>query len=250
MKRTATSSDWITMHASPTPLAALPTSYLPTRDALHALACFVIAPYRKTRTGRIGLRPTAGGFGTPPFDDGTRLVVRGDRLEVFPGRAFAVTTLRAAASDLGLALEANPGIGHDLPPFLPDALLDIDPAATAAIGAWYRFGEQILDELAQRPDATATPAQIWPEHFDLAVELTGPGLESVNVGFSPGDEYHAMPYVYVGPSNRASLTDQYWNAPFGAVLGYDALVASLGHYDATLAFIEHGLALLRAPVPR
>ena len=55
----------------------LPPTFTATRNGLHRLACFVISPARKARTGRIGLRATGDGFGTPPFDDGSRIAVRG-----------------------------------------------------------------------------------------------------------------------------------------------------------------------------
>ena len=61
-------------------LEPLPSTFDETRKGLWTLACYVIAPERKARTGRIGLRPTGDGFGTPPFEDGSRVVVRGDRL--------------------------------------------------------------------------------------------------------------------------------------------------------------------------
>ncbi len=38
-----------------------------TREALHTIAEHVLAPARYAVTGRIGLRATPGGFGTPPF---------------------------------------------------------------------------------------------------------------------------------------------------------------------------------------
>jgi hypothetical protein len=64
---------------------------------LWTLACYVIAPERKARTGRIGLRPTGDGFGTPPFEDGSRVVVRGDRLARVPGEAVPIDPTGRAA---------------------------------------------------------------------------------------------------------------------------------------------------------
>ena len=65
-------------------LEPLPATFDETRKGLWALACYVISPERKARTGRIGLRPTGDGFGTPPFEDGSRVVVHGDRLPATP----------------------------------------------------------------------------------------------------------------------------------------------------------------------
>lgn len=227
----------------------LPTSFAATRGALHAVACYVVAPARKVRTGRIGLRSTGDGFGTPPFDDGTRIVVRGDRLVHEPGGGVAITTLRAAADRLGVALSPDPGVGHDLPPYEPDALLAVDPAASFALGAWYRFGQEVLDELRAGSTLAITEPQLWPEHFDLAViaEL-GTGL-AVNVGFSPGDRFHDDPYLYVGPPDMDGLTDAYWNAPFGALVDRSELVAASDPRGAALAFVGRGLSLLEQHAP-
>jgi len=49
-------------------LPSIPDALVPTRDSLHQVAYFVLAPARYRRTGRMGLVPTPGGFGTPPLD--------------------------------------------------------------------------------------------------------------------------------------------------------------------------------------
>jgi hypothetical protein len=91
------------------PSAPLPPGFGASCEALRALACYAIAPARKARTGRIGLRPTGDGFGTPLFDDGTRILVRGDRLVLEPERDTAITTLNDAAEFLQIALSPDPG---------------------------------------------------------------------------------------------------------------------------------------------
>src|SRR4051794_17754545 len=115
----------------------LPAEFGTTRDALHALACYVVSPARKARTGRIGLRSVGDGFGTPPFDDGSRIVVNRNTLSVEHGDEVVITTLRAAASFLGVELTADPGVGADLPPFEPDVALDVDTDASLRLGHWY-----------------------------------------------------------------------------------------------------------------
>src|SRR5687768_15375389 len=105
-------------------LAPLPPSFAPTRESLRALACYVISPFRKARTGRIGLRPTGDGFGTPILEDPPHLSVQGARL-VLDSHAHRITTLRAAAEAAGVDLSPDPGVGHDLPPFEPDADLAV-----------------------------------------------------------------------------------------------------------------------------
>ena len=64
-----------------------------------------------------------------------------------------------------------------------------------------------------RPSPAAEPpvAQLWPEHFDLAVTL-----DEVNYGGSPGDDEHPLPYLYVGPWTLPTDGDPFWNEPFGA----------------------------------
>lgn len=222
-------------------LPALPALFVPTREALRTLACYVISPARKARTGRIGLRPTGDGFGTPPFDDGSRLAVRGDRLVREPGDSIPITTLPAAAAFVGVELSADPGVGHDLPPFEPEDPLDVDRDASLALGAWYAFAQRVLDQLGDRwTGGTISEAQLWPEHFDLAVIVALPGGAEVNVGFSPGDSFSAEPYAYVGPHETAGLSGGYWNAPFGAYLPY----ARIDSEESALSFVLDGFGAL------
>jgi len=224
----------------------LPAAYVTTRDALHMVACYVVAPARKARTGRIGLRPTGDGFGTPPFDDGSRVVVRGDRLATEPGAEAAITTLRAGASFLGIELTSDPGVGSDLPPFQPDRDLDVDVDASLALGQWYSMGQSVLDQLpghlGERA-AAMSEAQLWPEHFDLAVVVESAAGRKVNVGFSPGDTYVYEPYVYVGPQDFEGPDDGYWNARFGAFLMYSAM-DEREQAASALDFVARGFALL------
>ena len=42
----------------------------------------------------------------------------------------------------------------------------------------------------------------------------------VNYGISPGDMHIPGPYLYVGPHDGPPAADEFWNAPFGAVLRY------------------------------
>ena len=55
-------------------------------------------------------------------------------------------------------------------------------------------------------------ANLWPEHFDLAIEAGSEKDGSrANYGFSPGDAEHEEPYLYVGPwSGKAS--GELWQA--------------------------------------
>jgi len=228
-----------------TTLGTLPPSFAATRESLRALACYAISPARKARTGRIGLRATGTGFGTPPFDDGTRIVVEGEELAVVPGERIRISTVRTAAEFLGVEVSSDPGVGHDLPPFAPDDDLAVDRAASLALGAWYSFGDELLREVAADVPAM-TEAQLWPEHFDLAVQIAPDTPHAANVGFSPGDEYSPEPYLYIGPHVRDGLDDPFWNAPFGASIPYSALLGVASPADAARHFIDDGLARLHA----
>ena len=218
-------------------LALLPDTYSETRESLRTLACYVIAPARKASDAHISLVPVAGGFGTPPLDGGGALLAQGDRLRWLPGDETPITTLRAAAAFAGIELASDPGVGHDLPPFRPDEPLPIDVAASAALGAWFELGGAVLGDFGA--------AQLWPEHFDLATVAEVETGAKVNLGFSPGDGFHAAPYVYVGPHDMSGLQGDFWNAPFGAVLGYDDVRAAAETVAACSQFLHTGLDLVR-----
>ena len=171
-----------------------------------------------------------------------------------PGEAVPITTLRDAAAFLGIALTDDPGVGHDLPPYAPDADLRVDAAASAALGAWYAFGHGALQRLADAATAgdeavSVTEAQLWPEHFDLAVTAEVPDGRQVNVGFSPGDTFSAEPYLYVGPHDTSSLADPFWNAPFGAYVTYEELRGRPDPAAAADGFINRGLAVAAPRAP-
>jgi len=226
-------------------LSPLPADFASTRESLRALACYVISPAHKARTGRIGLRLVGTGFGTPPFDDGSRLMVQGKELAMDPGAATTITTLRAAAAFAGIPLSPDPGVGNDLPPYEPDLTLPVEHRASLALGAWYSLGRQVFEDLrAQLDSASVTEAQLWPEHFDLAVTVTLTSGADVNVGFSPGDGFETEPYVYVGPHETDNLDSAYWNAPFGAFLPYGRLAEVDDPVAPALGFIVEGLGLL------
>ena len=124
--------------------------------------------------------------------------------------------------------------------------LDVDDPASRWLGRWYAFGAGQLDRLRANVDgATVSEAQLWPEHFDLAVTVDSDG-DAVNVGFSPGDRETAEPYVYVGPHDRTGLDGDYWNAPFGALLPYADLQRASDPGSLAAAFVDAGLRLVGA----
>jgi hypothetical protein len=232
-------------------LTPLPEGYGATCNSLHLLAAHVLAPARKAAAGRIGLRPSPGGLGTPVFGDDEELRVgpgpdggallvcrRGDKED-----SVEITSLEAAAAFAGVQLSADPGIGHDPPP-LGDttAPLAISGAALEAAGRWLAFSASVLATYKSELDAAGSACseiQLWPEHFDL-----GCNIEGVNFGCSPGDGFLAEPYVYVGPWSTDGLPDgDFWNAPFGAALPYGDLLVAEDQAGTALAFLRRGAAL-------
>ena len=203
-------------------LEPLPPTFEDTRWALHRLAQTVISPAREHVTGRIGLRATPGGFGTPPFgDDEQQVRVEGAEL-----------VRRAGGQEFREPLDG------------------IDERAVRALGAWYGFGDSLLEELrGEATDAEApSVVQLWPEHFDIAIEM---GDESrgarANYGFSPGDDDHPEPYAYVGPWTPERATGPLWNASAfsGAELSYADLLAAPDPRGAALDFLREHRDFLR-----
>ena len=227
-----------------------------TRLAWHALAEYVLAPARHRVTGRIGLRATDGGFGTPRFGVGEQLRVAGSELLIaHDGRVEAqrITTLAAAADAVGVEPRATTGVYTPTTPFEPDAALEIDLEAAALLAEWFAFGTSVLDEL--RGSATRTDApdevQLWPEHFDLGLALGAEATDArATYGASPGDEAHAEPYLYVAPWVPPN-GDEFWNdtAFRGASFSRRALHATGDARTAALAFFARGRAL-QSRVPR
>jgi hypothetical protein len=209
-------------------LQPLPPSFATTVEALHSVAEQIVAPARKP-DNEIALEATPGGFGTPPFDhDGVAQQVRVDGAELVYAANGSET--RAALTSLEAARRLVAGLVPGEP--LSAAPLNVDPDAAARLADWYAFGAAILTELA---DETATPVHLWPEHFDIAIEM---GDERANYGFSPGDEHHPEPYAYVGPWT-AELSGELWQATGfrGAELSYAELLAAPDPHAAAREFM-------------
>jgi hypothetical protein len=197
---------WLVRH----PLQPVPDTFAATRKALHAVAEHTLAPARQAATGKIGLRFTYHGFGTPFFGDDRQLRV-------------------------------EDGVLVDGDARLP---LDIDPVAARALGDWFGLCASLLEQLRADADADGAGAgsrvQLWPEHFDMAVVLGTEGHRA-NYGGSPGDDDHAQPYLYVGPWERHGASDDpFWNEPFGASLSSSAIREGAD----PLAFFRRAQALL------
>lgn len=226
------------------------------RRDLQRVATHVLARRRHAVTGRFGLRPAPGGCATPAFGDEVEVVrlAGGALVHERGGRSRATplegATLADLAEAVGVQLGEHFSAGHDTPA-LGDlrAPLRIGDAATVA-GAWWTSGARAIDAvlLGAGPGADPSVAQLWPEHFDLGIDLAwGPGEgERVGFGVSPGDDAIGEPYLYVGPWGPHRPGDAgYWNAAFGAAVRQDELTATNDPHAAATAFFRRGLDLLR-----
>lgn len=197
-----------------------------TRRTLHGLAESVLAGPQHRRTGELALRQSTGGFATTAAPDlrveGRELVVDGTRRIPLTGTFAAVA--EAARVEFGEAA----GLYHDHAGVGPDDEIVLDDAARQRIVDWFAGGGAALASFA-----SDLPARLWPEHFDLAVDLDG-----ATYGVSPGDTYHPTPYAYV--SAAAPTPDTFWNAPFGAV----RLSDDVSSPDAVVDFWRAGRRLL------
>ena len=221
-------------------LAAVPPSLVSTRLALHRLGERVLSPARAAANGKIALRWTRGGFGTPFYGQDEQLRVDGSDLVLLAAGEEArapITTLGAAARLAGVGLEGD------------DEALKVDAASAGFIGAWFGFAASVLEELRADAPAELEPSrvQLWPEHFDMAVELGAEaGWRRAGYGLSPGDELHPEPYVYVVPWQAPGGDGELWNATgfAGAELGYGELLAAADQRALALGFMRERLAAL------
>jgi hypothetical protein len=223
-------------------LGRVPPGLVATRLSLHRLAEAVIAPARRRANGKFGLRYTRGGFGTPFFAAGVDVQVRvqGTKLIVDQDgqlRRTEITTLAAAAEHLGTGL-----LPRDRE--LDSAPLELDEAAAAFLGDWYGFAASVLEELrAESAAHDPSRVQLWPEHFDVALEL---GREADGArgayGLSPGDEGHEQPYLYVAPWS-APAPGPLWQASgfSGAEMAFAEILAAADQRQAALAFFRDRL---------
>lgn len=235
-------------------IADPPPAFAATRAALHRLAAYVVSPARRRVNGKIGLRWTLGGFGTPFFGGDEQIRVEGALIVRQVGgtaRAEPIASLSTAAT---LVLDGPPDVGWaqglDVPPAGDlDAALGLDPAAAAHLGELLGFGNAMLERL--RFDGGSHDAgrvQLWPEHFDLAIDVSAGGGARMTAGVSPGDGAIPEPYLYVLPHDAALATDrEVWNAD--GFLGAVRRVSDLGEpslrWDAAWEFLLTARSALR-----
>lgn len=237
-------------------LPALPDQYISTVASLGQLAFFVIAPARFAVQEKLGLRYTHGGFGTPFYGNDRQVRMEGSFLVVQEGdtaEGEEVTTIRRAARQVGIEYREKWGPAwHDPPaPSDPDAQLGIDWEAARICSDILGFGFSVLEQIRieARNDEKPSRVQLWPEHFDAALEI---GIEDAGrraaFGASPGYPAHPEPFLYVSPWTKDWLRDPYWNAESfgGAILDYDQLLEADNQRDTALRFLRRGLELIRS----
>ncbi len=246
-------------------LVDLPDDWSAQRDTLRRIATHVVARAQQLATGHFALMPLPGGFGTPQFGADRRRVrvaggsllvenARGDRdggeAAVTDVHAIAGSTIATLCSACGFAPDPDFWVGGDTPPLGdPEATIELHPSAASALGSWYSLGQTAMDAtLEATPDPRASIVRLWPEHFDLGVDLgVGSSASStrVNLGAAAGDGFHDAPYLYVGPwGDERPGGAGFWNAPFGAVLGYDDVRRSADPASTAREFLAEGVSRL------
>lgn len=236
-------------------LPNLPDTYVATREGLHQIAFFAVAPTRYQAEARMGLKSTPGGFGTPKFGDtvarveGAALVLENDAGVASQG----ITSVRAACEFFGHVYEVDwyPDFRDPLRPVDPDQHLQIDEGAGRAIGGWFEFVTDLLERLRTHglEDDDVTEVQLWPEHFDPAIEMGRQDMgRRASYGGSPGDRDHPDPYVYVSAWGEIDRSNPYWNdeAFNGSSLSYGELTRDEDPVQTALDFLLRGYGILHS----
>lgn len=229
-----------------------PDDFEKTRRSLHVLAEHVIAPARHRSNGKIGLRYTRAGFGTPFFGEDEQVRMDGREIVRLRGAdewRSDVTTVREVGRLVGIECGAPAGVYTPRTELDPDANLYLDPTSAVYLGDIYGFATSVLEDLKVRTTAEerASRVQIWPEHFDVAIEIGDETKgQRAGYGLSPGDDDHSDPYLYVVPwTDRPK--DPWWNATHfdGARCDLGELLRSEDQRSTALDFFEEGRNRLR-----
>jgi hypothetical protein len=176
-------------------------TYVATRRQLRGVAESLIAgpQYRAAGTVRLAVRPD--GFVGVELP----LAVHGVEFCWQDGAAPLTGTVAALAAAADLTPGPPDGVYEIVDPLAADTELDVDPVAAELLHRSLYAGGYALKQVLPEQHPV-----LWPEHFDVAVTE-----DEVNYGVSAGDDYHPLPYAYVGP--WTPRTGEFWNAPFGAI---------------------------------
>ncbi|MEZ5348721.1 MAG: hypothetical protein R2714_05935 [Microthrixaceae bacterium] len=179
-----------------------------TRTSLQMIAEHLLSADLHAHTGRIGLRRTPGGFGQPEFTvDGERRRLRVDHtslalLEGDTERWTPLTTIGELAEFAGVEPGAPETVFTPSTALSPDQPLEVDPAATADLALFFATVEEALEALrSANPGHTPAMVQLWPEHFDLATNMS-----EVNFGGSPAMARSTSPTSMSDRGRRSRVT--------------------------------------------
>lgn len=202
-----------------------------TKRSLHGLAELVLAGPRYRQGGSIRLSVQPEGFRTR---DEPVVAVRGAALVAADVSADVDgLTFAQAAERIGLQASRLDDVYGDGPQISPDEAIHLDPTSVRQVEHALALGDQAL----RRFSAAADPI-LWPEHFDVAIEIG-----EVTYGVSPGDDYVDRPYAYVSRPGRSP--GEFWNAPFGAA----RRLAELDGAEGIVAFFRQGAEAMGADTP-
>jgi len=200
----------IQLHYAIQPLAATALALNPVQADFSHMALqwedalgFVTPPIAAIKSSRIALDPAT-----------LTLKVISDRHQVISIFALSDRTLSEAFEWIRIVIKGLGGASELITPiaYPPDDFPDSELARsrtfhlhspTAALAHYYAIANQILQAISQQ-EPLASPARIWPHHFDLATLISLPGeisgeAKSIGVGLSPGDSSYDEPYWYVTP---------------------------------------------------
>lgn len=235
-------------------LAPLPEQFAAVRTDMNRLTFHVLSAAREAATGKIAVRWTLDGWGTPFFGNDVQLRVEGTDLVRQDANGITrepLSSLTAAAQLAGIALDPSRSDGVDTPDIDdPNRPLATSAAANGALSDWFGFGFSVLEELRRDAVAEEEPSrvQLWAEHFDSAMEIGDANAgRRASFGASPGDPGHPEPYLYVGPWGDIDRSQSFWNDEHfpGASLPYAELLDADDQRAAALSFYREGLKLLR-----
>jgi hypothetical protein len=194
--------------------------YVTTRRQLRGVAESLIAGPQYRAAGTIKLAVRTDGF----TGVAVPLRVHGDQFVWGPDGVRLAGPLSDIADAAGVQAGPPEGVYDVVDPLPDDAILDIDRSSAELLYRSLYAGGFALERVLPGGHPV-----LWPEHFDVAVTA-----DEVNYGVSAGDDYHALPYAYVGPWQ--ARTGEFWNAPFGSVqsldpnLDVDGLAASVADF--------------------
>lgn len=179
-----------------------------TVRTLHGIAEALLSGPQYRTSGTIRLRVVPGGIAT--------VAAPALRLDATaPDGAVLVVDEARRVSVTGTFADVGAATGHGFGE--PEGLYHDHSGVTAAEATGLDAGEArerldwlLLADAALRAFAPRQHPTLWPEHFDVSVEVDG-----VPFGASPGDAFSPEPYAYV--SETTLPRDAFWDAPFGAM---------------------------------